>query len=294
MPSDAQYYEAIKGRYGFELPTQYREMREAGWCDSVPGSPDQLSHFVGETMWFGLNEILEWRLLDAVAEVVPFATDESSDCWCWYPQRDGPLEAPILRCYHDDDSVFYAPNLVGFLYRRLLDYACEMGDYDNDMQADARSRLSLWQERLRSVFPDQWYQTIDTVLQRPELLPVEEVDGIVSRDLAFPLLERRIVPLEPYDATQVTDVGLEHLKWLIALKELYLGDTQVTDAGLLHLRGLRNLEYLNLRGTQITDAGLERLKGLTNLKELCLTHTQVTEEGVNKLRQALPNCKVSR
>ena len=32
--------------------------------------------------------------------------------------------------------------------------------------------------------------------------------------------------------TEVTDVGLEHLKWLATLEALFLSNTQVTDAGL--------------------------------------------------------------
>ena len=290
MPSDAEYFEAIKGRYGFELPTEYRAIREAGWCGSVP--PGHLSNFVGDTMWFNLREILEYRLFDGTMEIVPFATDDSGDCWCWSPKNDGPAGTPVLRCYHDDDYIFYAPNFVGWLYRRLLDYACDMGWSDEEERANVRSNLHVWQDRLRSVFPDQWYQTIDAVRHREDL-PEKELDGIVSRDLAFPLLDERIAPLESSDATQVTDAGLEHLRWMISLKELYLWETQITDAALQHVAALHNLEYLNLDSTRITDAGLAHLKGLTTLQELDLPGTQVTDEGIKKLQQALPNCKIS-
>ena len=44
------------------------------------------------------------------------------------------------------------------------------------------------------------------------------------------------------DGTQVTDAGLEHLKGLSRLQELYLDGTQVTDAGLEHLKGLSQLK----------------------------------------------------
>ena len=296
MPSDAEYYEAIKGRYGFELPSEYRRIREAGGSDSIPGSRDELDHFVGDTMWFSLKEILEYRLFDPMPGVVPFAADESSDSWCWSPQHDDVLGTPVLRCYHDDDSEFYAPNLVGWCYRRLLDYAWELFEYGEDYEeeevTDARDRLHFWQERLHPVFPDGWYQTIDTVRQRPEFLPGEELDEIVSRDLAFPLLGTRIARSETSGAAQVTDARLEHLRWMIGLEELYLWETQVTDAGLLHLSSLPNLEYLNLHKTRITDAGIQHLTSLTNLKDLCVTETQVTEDGVKNLQQALPHCKI--
>jgi Leucine-rich repeat (LRR) protein len=121
---------------------------------------------------------------------------------------------------------------------------------------------------------------------------MEELDEIVSRDLAFPLLGTKIALSETPRAPQVTDAKLEHLHWMIGLKELYLWETQVTDAGLSHVSSLTNLEYLNLHRTQITDCGIQQLRSLANLKELCVTGTQVTDDGVKKLQQALPNCKI--
>ena len=44
----------------------------------------------------------------------------------------------------------------------------------------------------------------------------------------------------------------------------------------------------------ITDAGLVHLKGLTNLEGLLLIGTQVTDAGVAKLKEALPDCRISR
>ncbi len=118
--------------------------------------------------------------------------------------------------------------------------------------------------------------------------------------------------------TQITDEGLIHLVNLMSLKELYLADTQVTDAGLMHLTGLPHLQTLHLAftrvtdeglhelakltglqlmhlgGTRVTDEGLKNLKGLTRLQELYLTDTQITDEGIRLLKQALPNCNISK
>ncbi len=69
--------------------------------------------------------------------------------------------------------------------------------------------------------------------------------------------------------TQVSDIGLEHLKGLTQLEVLYLDDTQITDAGLEHIKGLTQLELLNL---QVTN--------------------QITDEGVKKFHQALPKCSI--
>ena len=62
----------------------------------------------------------------------------------------------------------------------------------------------------------------------------------------------------------------------------------------MHLKGLTKLQSLFIGGTQVTDTGLVHLKGLTKLQTLELDGTQVTDEGVKKLKQALPNCSISR
>jgi hypothetical protein len=100
-----------------------------------------------------------------------------------------------------------------------------------------------------------------------------------------------ILPRDTQD-TYVTDTGLEHLRGLTSLRELYLSRTQFTDAGLQHLGGLSNLRRLVLYNARLTDAGLEHLKGMTNLEKLHLYNTQVTDEGVQQLQKALPNCEI--
>ena len=86
------------------------------------------------------------------------------------------------------------------------------------------------------------------------------------------------------------DDGMEHLKELPSLQELYLSHTQVGDAGLEHLKGLTSLKWLRLSNTKVSNAGLEHLRGLTSLRELRLYDTQVTDAGIYELKKALPNC----
>jgi hypothetical protein len=78
----------------------------------------------------------------------------------------------------------------------------------------------------------------------------------------------------------ISDVGLDHLKNLIRLKNLNLGGAKVTDAGLVHLRRLTNLQDLDLANTKVADAGLLPLKGLTQLRNLNLAGTHVTDAGL--------------
>lgn len=91
---------------------------------------------------------------------------------------------------------------------------------------------------------------------------------------------------------RITDAGLEHLKALTQLRELYLMRTQITDAGLEYLKELSQIQVLRLDDTNITDAGLEYLKGLTRLRQLNLGGTKVTDAGVERLQHSLPNCQI--
>ena len=93
--------------------------------------------------------------------------------------------------------------------------------------------------------------------------------------------------------TKVTDSGLENLKGLTSLQELYLSETKVTDAGLVHLKGLTSLQELSFKDTEVTDAGLVHLKGLS-LRRLYLEGTLVTTAGVKDLQSALPKCRISK
>jgi len=72
----------------------------------------------------------------------------------------------------------------------------------------------------------------------------------------------------------------------------FFRSSSVTDAGLERLKGLTQLQELYLGVTQVSDAGLEHLKGLTQLQQLYFFDTKVTDEGVKKLQQALPKCMV--
>ena len=109
--------------------------------------------------------------------------------------------------------------------------------------------------------------------------------------------------------TEVTDVGLEHLKGLTNLRGLDLSGCNIagslqlpnlrgtgaagnartsrcvmTDAGLKHLEGMSRLHQLDLIGCDVTDAGLTHLTGLISLKSLCLDDTKITDAGITNLK----------
>ncbi|HZU34927.1 MAG TPA: hypothetical protein VFA18_03410 [Gemmataceae bacterium] len=97
-----------------------------------------------------------------------------------------------------------------------------------------------------------------------------------------------------FRGTKLTDQGLERIKALNPILELYLNNTAITDAGLTHLTDLKQLQRLCLNGTGVTDAGLEHLTGLSDLEVLTLQDTKVTPTGVQKLQKALPKAKIFR
>ena len=83
----------------------------------------------------------------------------------------------------------------------------------------------------------------------------------------------------------ITDKEIEHLKWMIDLKQLSLNGGNVTDAGLGHLGGLTKLEVLDLCNTKITDAWRDAMPELPKLAWLDLRGTKVTDSGLRKTAQ---------
>ncbi|HEV8000141.1 MAG TPA: protein kinase, partial [Planctomycetaceae bacterium] len=99
------------------------------------------------------------------------------------------------------------------------------------------------------------------------------------------------LPVLPFDVIAVrletceaTDAGLEHLRGLTHLAELYLNGTRVTDSGLGHLVRLPSLRVLDLSGLPLTDAGLATACKLKTLRNLVVIHTQVTDAGLKHLK----------
>jgi internalin A len=80
----------------------------------------------------------------------------------------------------------------------------------------------------------------------------------------------------------------DHLRY-IEVKEINL-----TDGGLRHLSHLAKLRDLLIEDADITDDGVQYLAALKKLKRLVLRDVRISEGGFERLRQALPNCQISR
>lgn len=99
-------------------------------------------------------------------------------------------------------------------------------------------------------------------------------------------------PPRPPASAGLTDAGLDSLRGLANLKELWLDDSAVTDAGLMHLSGLKELGTLSLKNTKVSDVGLAWLTGLSKLGRFHVTGTKVTPAGVAGVQSKLPGVKI--
>ena len=101
-----------------------------------------------------------------------------------------------------------------------------------------------------------------------------------------------ITGLEVYNAN---DDVLLRLTALPRLNELLLHGTDfTTDEGLSSVGKLGQLQVLGLSHTKTNDTRLKHLRGLKKLEQLELSDTSVSEAGLAALKQALPQCKVTR
>ena len=77
-----------------------------------------------------------------------------------------------------------------------------------------------------------------------------------------------------WDATNVTDIGVQHFRSLRNLKIVHTSDSQITDRSLSVLAKLPKLEVLSLQGNRFTDKGVGQLKNLNLLKSLWICGRQ--------------------
>ena len=113
---------------------------------------------------------------------------------------------------------------------------------------------------------------------------------------------RNLATLEALDleGTDVSDLGLETIAGLPALRDLNLNFTSVSDRNLKSLSRLTRLTRLSLAGTLVEGTALGELAGLAHLDDLDLNSSRLTDAGMPHLsrlahlrRLALSNTDVS-
>jgi Leucine-rich repeat (LRR) protein len=86
-------------------------------------------------------------------------------------------------------------------------------------------------------------------------------------------------------SSSASDDGLKGLRTSNSIRTLRLNNNKLTSAGMEHLKRLTQLEELWLGGNPaIGDDGLKDLRGLRQLRELSLDGTGCTEAGVRELK----------
>jgi len=228
------------------------------------------------------------RLADQVAEP-PQSTDDIAR---------GSVEA---KSYSGSDaSVIAALESIGAVVEMETtgsqQYAVKV-DLRSGKGTDTELKLVKRLPRLRELRLDGVPVTDDGLKHLQGMTSLQRLDlpntRITDNGLSY-LRELKDLSALSIKGNRVTDAGLKHLQGLTNLEMLSLGPNQISDIGVKSLRNLTKLRYLNLTDTQVTDSVFEYLKPLTNLRTLRLRGTRVTEEGVEDLKQALPDCRVSR
>ncbi len=207
---DGSLYHRINERYGFAIPSEYRQMYERGWFDFDParrGLP-QPYLWLNDMEWMPPRDILAHEFPSYCKPgFVPFAFTGGGNHWCWYPQHTMNGITPVVLCPHDCyTGEFYAPHFLGSLYRQILDFACDL--INPDQEEEARTNLKQWLDDLGPFFPVEWRETIASLHATPLrswqvrsisghafLLP-DEYQSIVQRDLAFARLDETFLWME--------------------------------------------------------------------------------------------------
>jgi hypothetical protein len=93
-------------------------------------------------------------------------------------------------------------------------------------------------------------------------------------------------------SSRITDAGLKTIGRMTQLRRLVLDDLSLTDAGLDEIGKLTNLRLLVLGRLSITDAGLKHLTNLAQLETLRIDTCSVTKKGIVELGRRLPDCRI--
>jgi predicted component of type VI protein secretion system len=94
------------------------------------------------------------------------------------------------------------------------------------------------------VFIGRGSTAAERISEQQAIAEIHKLGGSVTIDERSP--DKPVIAVH-FRGPQVMDAGLEHLRGLAQLRQLYLGgrDSQITDSGLEHVKGLTQLQTLN-------------------------------------------------
>jgi hypothetical protein len=199
-------YEAIRLRYGFELPEPYRSLRDAGHLDAPP-SQNHLAFYDCE--WLSLRAIAEYSFneweITGDGMFVPFAITGRHEPYCWRLDWESGAEPPIVLCERCESGICLAPDFRGFLYRMALEAFAGRNDFLGEAKVE---ELHQTVNILASLLPAHWAQQLRDLRGRPWqkdekrgclfILPQPECDAIIAAELTFPHLNEVFIHDKEY------------------------------------------------------------------------------------------------
>jgi hypothetical protein len=192
-------YQAIEQHYQLVVPPLYRSLQEQGWFDPANLARHDLlnSHYLWlfDVEWWSLAEIRDYAYPSYYQPgFVPFASTDTGDFWCWWPERATDAGTPVVLCPHDNIYAHIdAPDFGGWAYRRVLAYAAVLPAPEHE----GRAWLTRWGQVLSAALPAAWRATILELVDAPlktwedptthesgtSLLAPGEYTALVRRDL---------------------------------------------------------------------------------------------------------------
>jgi hypothetical protein len=161
-----ELYGQIRGVKGFDVPSDYQTLYEAGLV--APGHPNRL--VMSDTRWLSLVEIAQYRAPShRRASLIPFAFSGRRDSWAWDSERRGDSSPPVFFCPVDlNRGTLYAPTFLGCVYRLLLEECSStwlitsLGSLDQAIESLRKSVLGL-----APFLPKDWSDKANDIIARP-------------------------------------------------------------------------------------------------------------------------------
>lgn len=185
----------IEARYRLKLPSDYLQLYEANrftWF-GVDKSPEYLSFT--DLEWLTLDEIAEYKFLDQIDGLVPFAISARRDEWSWRTDWNTGSEPSVVFCGRVDTGYGYAPHFKGALYRLFLEELSGTWIYQDHGRHGTIQQFRKYLQFFETLFPERWIQTLQELLppdarlrKLPRSIGVvssDITDAIIARDLAF-------------------------------------------------------------------------------------------------------------
>jgi hypothetical protein len=190
--------ENIKGRFDFDLPSDYLRFWESGILTNDIATGLNMSRF----WWLAPNEIVTCSWSDyKIRQLIPFAKTPAPDHYCWYVQPGGNVF--IADCPRDSNiATVCAPHFEGFIFRSLLEEFADCWQANRSLISNPVDLSHLAREyslRVSGLLRLKWVEVLGKYAAQPlrmgptggpQLLSWAEASRVIEQELAFPMLDK--------------------------------------------------------------------------------------------------------